>query len=116
MYMNKLSGILKITFNFAGICAGFIALILFAYLWVIPHLIQSPKVISFVETKVHDICKVDLSIDKPILKTGLTPSITFTLVGLNLIKKHIRHSNLSNMLFDVCINYFLLGCKVEEVS
>ena len=86
--MNKLSGILKITFNFAGICAGFIALILFAYLWVIPHLIQSPKVISFVETKVHDICKVDLSIDKPILKTGLTPSITFTLAGLNLTKNN----------------------------
>lgn len=76
------------------IILSIISLVIFTlvsiYLWAIPALVSNPKVIDYVETTLKDSMGVDLFVDKPILKTNLTPVIEFSVNEVSLKKGNVR--------------------------
>lgn len=71
------------------VCAAiavFAALPFVIYLKVLPSIVQNPKIISMIEDAVFDSLDVDLKIEKPVLKTEMSPVLSFKLDKLSITK------------------------------
>ena len=66
---------LKIAAVLASIAAVLAAILLFVYLKVLPWAVQNPKLISFIKDAAKKEAGIELNIEKPVLKTSLSPEI-----------------------------------------
>lgn len=73
--------------NFTALSSLFITFAMVCYLGVLPILISNPQTIKFIENIVEKNLKVDLVIEKPVLKTFLSPKISFAVEEISLIQK-----------------------------
>ena len=67
-------------------CALVSALGLYTYTTVIPNLVKNEKVISYIENKLDKSMGLDVTIQKPELKTGFNTEIAFTVDLIDLKK------------------------------
>lgn len=56
------------------------------YLKVLPWAVSNPQVVSFVEKAINKAIKVDINIQKPVLKTSMNPVISFSAEEISLSK------------------------------
>lgn len=73
--------------SFIALVTAFFAVFPFVfYLKVLPSLVQNPKIISMIEDAAFEQLDVDLKIEKPVLKTEMSPTICFKLGKLSMTK------------------------------
>lgn len=78
------------------------ALLVFAYLYVIPRVVCHPKTIAFIQKAVADNCNAELIITNPVLETSLNTHIGFRTPSVTLTKEGESLLNLQN--FNIEIN------------
>jgi hypothetical protein len=94
---------LKISLIISSIIIVIIAGFLSLYLYIIPQLIKVQSLWDYVNDIIHDTCGAELLVDKPVLKTSLSPKIEFSINRLSLSKNGEMLLNLEN--FDTAINF-----------
>ena len=66
----------------------FVVFILFAYIKILPSLVQNLSVITKIENILYDTLKIDAEINQPILKTNFSPNINFSISQIRIEKEN----------------------------
>ena len=74
------------------VCSAIVVL----YLKGLPYLVSHPKVLNFASQKVKQLTNADLTIENPVLKTSLSPEISFKVGKIYLSKDEQPLLNLDN--------------------
>lgn len=73
------------------------------YLKVLPYVVSNEQAISYVEQYVKESSKLDLVVKKPVLKTDLSPELSFSVDEISLKKDNANLLNIKN--FDTTISF-----------
>ena len=73
------------------------------YLKVLPYVVSNEQAISYVEQYVKESSKLDLVVKKPVLKTDLSPELSFSVDEISLKKDNASLLNIKN--FDTTISF-----------
>ena len=87
MLDEKLLKAMKITAVLASFAALLAALILFLYLKVLPWAVSNEKVLDFVKDFAKEKSGVELIVQKPVLKTSLSPEIEMRAGEISISKE-----------------------------
>lgn len=98
-----MSKTLKIALTLLVLIVILISLPLIIYLKVIPYAVSNDKVINFVEKSVKEAAGADLKIKNPVLKTHLTPEISFKIDELALTKDKQALLTIQNLETDISL-------------
>ena len=92
---KNLTKIFIILFSISAIAALLAIALLAIYIYVLPSLVSNNKTISLIKNTVKKELNLDLDIEKPELKTALSPEISFKIDKLNLKKDSVVLVDLS---------------------
>ena len=73
------------------------------YLKVLPGAVSNKHMISLVQRSLHKAAGLDLTVKNPVLKTALSPDVSFSVDELSLLKK--KETLLSVKKFDAAISF-----------
>ncbi len=76
----------RISLIFSTVLIGLVAFFSFLYLWLIPNIVSNPDFLNFVQNSVKEICGAELIVENPVLKTRISPTISFKTDKISLIK------------------------------
>ena len=76
----------RISLIFSTVLIGLVAFFSFLYLWLIPNIVSNPNFLNFVQNSVKEICGAELIVENPVLKTRISPTISFKTDKISLIK------------------------------
>ena len=80
-----------------------LALLAGIYLKVLPGAVSNKHMISLVQRSLHKAAGLDLTVKNPVLKTALSPDVSFSVDELSLLKK--KETLLSVKKFDAAISF-----------
>ncbi len=100
---KNLTKIFIILFSISTAIALLAIALLAIYIYVLPSLVSNNKVISLIKNTVKKELNLDLDIEKPELKTALSPEISFKIDKLNLKKDSVVLVDLSK--FDTVLSF-----------
>ena len=110
----KFKSILKILLGFVLTVIILSALALILYLKALPAIVSNEKIINISEKIVHKYAKLDIDINKPQLKTSLSPEIIFNVGDLTVNKNNQNLIKLSD--FDCAISFKEVFNKIIKIE
>ena len=87
----------KILIGISGLILLTISLLVILYSFVAPSLVSNTKFISFVEKETKNLTGIDLYVKYPVLKTGLSPKISFKAYEIKATKNGEQLLNIENL-------------------
>lgn len=87
----------KILIGISGLIVLTISLLAILYSFVAPSLVSNTKFMSFVEKETKNLTGIDLYVKYPVLKTGLSPKISFKAYEIKATKNGEQLLNIENL-------------------